>query len=77
MEDERRMRQLKDSQSEMRKFLFNQMDDKKNRERLEKALNDEQATMWAMDKKNYEEEERRLNDKIHKINRDNVDFLKK
>ena len=29
-----------------------------------------------MDKKNYEEEEKRLNEKIHKINRDNVDFLR-
>ena len=37
------------------------MDEKKNREKLEKALNDEQAFMWAQDKKNYEEEERRLN----------------
>lgn len=52
------------------------MDDKKNRERLEKALNDEQADMWAQDKKNYDEEERRLNQKIHQINRDNVSFLK-
>ena len=32
--------------------------------------------MWSMDKKNYEEEEKRLNEKIHKINRDNVDFLR-
>ena len=60
----------------MRRFLFGQMDEKKNREKLEKALNDEQAFMWAQDKKNYEEEERRLNQKIHQINRDNVGFLK-
>ena len=33
--------------------------------------------MWHQDKKNYEVEERRLNEKIHKINVDNVEFLKK
>ena len=33
--------------------------------------------MWHQDKKNYEVEERRLNEKIHKINGDNVEFLKK
>jgi len=29
------------------------MDEKKGRENLEKALNDEQATMWHQDKINY------------------------
>lgn len=53
------------------------MDDKKHREHLEKALNDEQATMWKQDQRNYTEEERRLMDKINKINKDNADFLKK
>ena len=43
MEDEKRLKQLRDSQYEMRKFLFKQMDDKKSREHMEKELNDEQA----------------------------------
>ncbi len=60
----------------MRKFLFKQLDEKKGREVMEKALNDEQAVMWHQDKINYEEEERRLNEKIRKINNENADFLK-
>lgn len=31
----------------MRDFLAKQMEEKKNRERLERALNDEQANMWT------------------------------
>jgi uncharacterized FlgJ-related protein len=53
------------------------MEEKKYRETLEKALNNEQATMWSQDLTNYTEEERRLNNKINKINKENADFLKK
>ena len=77
LEDEKRMKKLKDEQRRMRDFLNKQMDEKKHRENLEKALNDEQASMWKQDQRNYTEEERRLMDKINKINKDNADFLKK
>jgi hypothetical protein len=46
MEDERRMRTVKDGQQQMRGFLARQMEEKNHRERMEKALNDEQAVMW-------------------------------
>lgn len=68
---------MRDSQHQMRSFLYRQMDEKKGREGMEKALNNEQAVMWKQDKQNYEEEERRLNDKIKRINRDNEGFLKR
>lgn len=61
----------------MRDFLAKQMEEKQHRERMEKALNDEQATMWKADYSNYSEEERRLMEKINKINKDNAEFLKK
>ena len=77
MEDERRMKKLRDEQARMRDFLNKQMEEKKHREHLDKALNDEQATMWRQDQRNYSEEERRLNEKISKINQENADFLKK
>jgi len=77
MEDERKMKQMRSTQNEMRFFLSKQMDEKRNRENIEKALNDEQAVMWSQDKNNYEEEERRLNHKIKRINKDNEDFLKR
>ena len=77
LEDEKKMKKLKDEQRRMREFLGKQMDEKKHRENLEKALNDEQATMWKQDQRNYTEEERRLMDKIGKINKDNADFLKR
>lgn len=77
LEDERRLKKIKEEQRRMREFLNKQMDEKKHRENLEKALNDEQATMWKADQRNYNEEERRLNEKINKINKENADFLKK
>ena len=46
MDDERKMKKIKDEQRRMRDFLGKQMDEKKHRENLEKSLNDEQATMW-------------------------------
>lgn len=77
LEDEKRMKKLKDEQRRMREFLAKQMDEKKHRENMEKALNDEQAVMWKQDQRNYTEEERRLHDKINKINKENADFLKR
>jgi hypothetical protein len=41
MEDERRLQKLKNEQARMREFLNKQMEEKKHRENLEKALNDE------------------------------------
>jgi len=75
MEDERRMRAVRDGQNQMRGFLARQMEEKKHREHMEKALNDEQAVMWKQDLENYEAEEKRLNDKIKRINKENADFL--
>ena len=51
------------------------MDEKRAREAADKALNDEQATIWKKDKENYELEEQRLQGKIAQINRDNQSFL--
>lgn len=76
-EDERRFNKIKTEQQRMRDFLAKQMEEKQHRERMEKALNDEQATMWKADYSNYSEEERRLMEKINKINKDNAEFLKK
>ena len=77
MEDERRFNKVKSEQQRMRDFLAKQMEEKKHRENMEKALNDEQAVMWKQDHSNYTEEERRLHDKINKINKENADFLKR
>lgn len=77
MEDEKRFNKLKSEQARMRDFLGKQMNEKKHRENLEKALNDEQAYMWKQDHQNYSEEERRLQEKINKINKENADFLKR
>ena len=77
MEDEKKFNKVKSEQQRMRDFLAKQMNEKKHREDMEKALNDEQAVMWKQDYRNYNEEERRLNDKINKINKENADFLKR
>lgn len=49
LEDEKRMNKVKMEQQRMRDFLAKQMEEKKYREQLEKALNDEQAVMWKSD----------------------------
>ena len=77
MEDEKRYMKVKSEQMRMRDFLNKQMEEKRHREDMEKALNNEQAVMWKQDLKNYTEEERRLMDKINNINKDNSEFLKK
>jgi len=77
MADESKMNKHKREQERMRDYLAKQMDEKRRREVGEKALNDEQATMWHHDFKNYSEEERRLHDKINRINIDNQEFLRK
>lgn len=46
MEDEKKFSKVKNEQNRMRDFLNKQMEEKKHRENLEKALNDEQAVMW-------------------------------
>ena len=61
----------------MRSLLARQMQEKQLRERQEKALNDEQAVIWATDKQNYELEEQRLARKINDINRENQTFLQR
>lgn len=75
MEDERRFKKHKQGQNDMRDFLRKQLEEKKDRERMEKLLNDEQAQMWTQDKKNYEQEEYRLQNKIKQINQENARFL--
>lgn len=41
LEDERRLKKIRDEQARMRNFLNKQMEEKKHREHLDKALNDE------------------------------------
>lgn len=77
MEDERRMERERKEKEEMRALLARQMAEKHHREKAEKALNDEQATIWRTDKDNYELEEQRLAKKINNINRENQQFLKR
>ena len=55
--DEARAARAAAEKAEMRKLLAQQMDEKRQREAAEKALNDEQAVIWKKDKENYELEE--------------------
>lgn len=59
----------------MKQILDRQIQEKKEREEIEKANLDAQAKMWELDKQNHEEEQRRLREKINKINKENADFL--
>lgn len=61
----------------MRDYLARQVEEKRQREDIEKQFADEQAVMWAIDAKNYANEERNLNSKVNRINKENADFLHK
>ena len=71
LEDERRAERDRREKEQMRELLARQMAEKQQRERCEKALNDEQAVIWRTDKQNYELEEQRLSRKIQDINKEN------
>lgn len=77
MEDEKRLELARQRKEETKRYLASQMQEKKERERQDKALNDQQAVMWKKDKEIYETEEQRLQDKIKGINNQNADFLNK
>ena len=59
----------------MREYLAQQVLEKAEREKGDKANIDQQAKMWSLDKQNYDEEEKRLKQRINKINSDNASYL--
>ena len=59
----------------MREYLAQQVLEKAEREKGDKANIDQQAKMWCLDKQNYDEEEKRLKQRINKINKDNSSYL--
>lgn len=73
--EDRRLQRKKEEQEKMRQFLAQQVADKIERERKDKANIDQQAQMWDLDKQNYDEEEKRLKARIDRINNDNAEFL--
>lgn len=60
MEEEKRLKRLKNHSEECRKYLFQQMEERKHKEQLEKEHNDEQAKIWEIDRINSLEEEKRI-----------------
>ena len=75
--EEKRMERQRQEQDKMRRFLAQQVAEKKQREHDEKSNIDVQASMWQTDKRNWEEEEKRLKSRIDKINRENQEYLVK
>lgn len=75
LEDERKIELRKQQKADMKVYLNSQMEQKQQRERAEKVLNDQQAQMWKKDREIYEQEEKRLQDKIKGINNENASFL--
>jgi len=75
--DENRQRKLKMTQHEMRRYLDEQIEERKQKGDQEKMINTEQAEMWRQDVKNFTEEEKKLFERLKGINKDNAEFLKK
>jgi len=75
--DDNRQRKLKMNQHEMRLYLDEQIEERRQKGDREKMINTEQAEMWRQDVKNFTEGEKKLNEKLKVINKDNAEFLKK
>lgn len=75
-EEERRRRWHERNTEECKRFLFQQMEERKIRERQEKEHNDEQAKIWEIDRAIQEKEQERLGEKIKKNYKDTAEFLK-
>jgi len=75
-EAERRLQRYREINERTKEFLFQQMEDRKRQERIEKMNNDEQAKIWEVDRLNSLQEEKRVTEKSKKVNHDTAAFLK-
>lgn len=75
--EDNRIRRVLDEQNNMRLFLANQVDEKAEREKVEKFVLSEQAQIWAKDKNIQEGVEKHIKDKITIMNSENEEFLLK
>ncbi len=76
MDDEERLRRIKEMQKEMRSHLDQQMNEKKGKAVMEKEENKRQAEVWKKELAMYQEEEKAIQRKMAVANKDHAEFLK-
>ena len=77
LDDEERLRRIKDGQREMKAYLDQQTQERRERELQEKALSAKQAEIWKQDLKLHAEEDKLIRSKILTTNKNHADYLKK
>jgi len=77
MDDDERLRRIKESKQEMRKYLTGQMDEKKKKFIEEKQDNLKQAEVWKKEQQMYTTEERAIREKMLATNKEYAEYLKK
>jgi hypothetical protein len=75
MDDDERIRRIKESQREMKEYLDRQTNEKKGKLVLEKDANTKQGEMWKKDLHMYSEEEKSIKQKIAQANKEHQDYL--
>jgi len=76
LDDEERLKRIKENQKEMRQYLDKQTQEKRDKEAQEKQVNSKQADIWKKEINLYAEEEKSIRQKIWNVNKQHADFLK-
>jgi hypothetical protein len=66
-EQDRRLQRFREINQRTKEYLFKQMEDRKQQERIEKEHLDEQAKIWEIDRLNSINQEKNVREKHHKV----------
>ncbi|MDR3581660.1 MAG: hypothetical protein P4L67_00085 [Candidatus Pacebacteria bacterium] len=77
MDDDERLRRIKENQKEMRLYLDKQTEEKKKRSLLDKDESKRQAEVWKQEQKVQTEEERTIQQKVLAANKEHAEYLKR
>ena len=77
LDDDERLRRIKENQRDMRSYLDKQTDEKKGKTVVEKQESVKQAQIWKKELNMYSEEEKTIKQKVKDSNKEHAEFLKK
>lgn len=77
IDEERKLKKLKQEQNDIRDTLARQMKDKQNKESIDKEVIEEQAKLWRLDREQFAKEEEELRRKMKNLSNQNADLLTK
>eukprot|EP01022_Parablepharisma_sp_SALTPOND_P028763 TRINITY_DN71668_c2_g1_i1.p1 TRINITY_DN71668_c2_g1~~TRINITY_DN71668_c2_g1_i1.p1 ORF type:complete len:539 (-),score=137.21 TRINITY_DN71668_c2_g1_i1:2738-4354(-) len=76
LDDEERIKRIKEGKKAMRMYLDKQMEEKKRKEMIEKKESLKQAEVWKKETTMQAEEEKTIKQKMFKTNKEHAEYLK-